>query len=145
MLSQGTTDVQGPHQGGYVETPTGQGWFLHFNSTGAFGRIDYLEPVTWADDWPVMGDGGQPVLIHAAPDAGPWSPQDRLQESDEFSGKTLGLQWEWNHNPDDTRWEPVRPPGFPAAGGRAGRSPRHRAQHPDANSARSGSDDHDAA
>ncbi len=117
VLTQGTTAVQGPHQGGYVETPGGQGWFLHFNSTGAFGRIDYLEPVTWADDWPVMGDmisqyGGQPVLSHAAPDAGPWSPQDRLQESDEFSGPTLGLQWEWNHNPDDSKWSLSARPGF---------------------------------
>ncbi len=117
VLQAGTTAVQGPHQGGYVETPSGEGWFIHFNSTGAFGRIDHLEPVRWVDDWPVMGDPvagqtyGQPVLQHAAPDVPP-HPEYHLQASDEFSGKTLGLQWEWNHNPDDTRWSLSERPGF---------------------------------
>ncbi len=55
VLAQGNTRVQAPHQGGYVETPSGEGWFLHFNSTGAFGRIDYLEPVHWKDGWPIVG------------------------------------------------------------------------------------------
>ncbi len=112
VLSKGATEVQGPHQGGYVETPSGQGWFIHFNSTGAFGRIDYLEPVTWQDDWPVMGDDGQPVATHAAPDTGAWRPQDRLQASDDFSGRTLGPQWEWNHNPDNSLWSLTARPGF---------------------------------
>ena len=61
--------VQAPHQGGYVETPDGEGWFLHFNSTGAYGRIVHLQPVRWVDDWPIMGEliegsttTGQPVM-----------------------------------------------------------------------------------
>ena len=93
VLKPGTTAVQGPHQGGYVETPDGKGWFVHFNSTGAFGRIDYLEPVRWVDDWPVMGEAqpgetwGQPVATHAMPV--PAVPA-RLQDSDEFSGSKLG-------------------------------------------------------
>ncbi len=111
VLSKGDTNVQGPHQGGYVETPSGQGWFLHFNSTGAFGRIDYLEPVIWQDGWPVMGDDGHPVATHAAPDTGA-TTHDRLQDSDEFSSPRLGLQWEWNHNPDDTKWSLTERPGY---------------------------------
>jgi beta-xylosidase len=111
VLSKGATDVQGPHQGGYVETPSGQGWFLHFNQTGAFGRIDYLEPVVWKDGWPVVGDNGQPVGRHTAPDTGAWT-HDRLQDSDEFSGSRLGLQWEWNHNPDDAMWSLTERPGY---------------------------------
>jgi len=98
-----TAEIKGPHQGGYVETPFGQGWFLHFNSAGAFGRIDHLQPVKWVDDWPVMGDAGQPVLTHAMPDTGAHS-KDRLQDSDEFSTSKMGLQWSWNHNPDNARW-----------------------------------------
>jgi beta-xylosidase len=111
VLEKGTTDVQGPHQGGYVETPSGEGWFIHFNSTGAFGRIDYLEPVRWQDDWPVMGDDGHPVATHSIPATGAAS-RDGLQESDDFSAKTLALQWEWNHNPDDTRWSLTQRPGY---------------------------------
>jgi beta-xylosidase len=118
VLSKGSTAVQGPHQGGYVETPSGQGWFLHFNSTGAYGRILYLEPVTWDNDWPIIGeriagtDGGQPVQTHAVPDTGRSAPAVHPQTSDEFAAGTLGPQWEWNHNPDDSHWSLTRRPGF---------------------------------
>ncbi|TWI66229.1 beta-xylosidase [Pseudoduganella lurida] len=104
--------LKGPHQGGYVETPAGQGWFVHFNSTGAFGRIAHLQPVTWQDDWPVMGEKGLPVLTHPVPLTARQSPEFRLQDSDEFSSSTLGLQWSWNHNPDNARWSLAQRPGF---------------------------------
>ena len=97
-LAQGRTDVQGPHQGGYVETPSGQGWFLHFNSTGAFGRIDWLEPVQWRDGWPVIGDAvagetyGQPVMRHAMPETGNPPSDARLQASDDFA-TSAGSGW----------------------------------------------------
>ena len=118
VLSQGSTNVQGPHQGDYVETPSGQGWFIHFNSTGAFGRIVYLEPVRWEDDWPVIGDPvpgetyGQPVTAHAVPDAGAPATPFHLQDSDEFSSPELSPQWEWNHNPDNRLWSLTARPGF---------------------------------
>ncbi|ATY30813.1 glycoside hydrolase family 43 protein [Sphingomonas psychrotolerans] len=115
VLDPGTTPVQGPHQGGYVETPSGEGWFAHFNSTGAFGRIVHLQPVRWADDWPLVGQpipdkqSGQPVLTYRMPAA---ATADRLQDSDEFAGRTLGLQWSWNHNPVDSAWSLARRPGW---------------------------------
>jgi len=118
VLEQGSTKLEGPHQGGWVETPSGQGWFAHFNSTGAFGRIVHLEPVKWVDDWPVMGDpipgktSGQPVTTHAMPDTGSRPTRDRLQDSDEFAGAKLGLQWEWNHNPDNSAWSLTTRPGY---------------------------------
>jgi beta-xylosidase len=103
--------LRGPHQGGYVETPSGQGWFIHFNSTGAFGRITHLQPVTWKDDWPVMGTDGVPVSEHAYPDTEKKSA-DKIQDFDEFSSDKLGLQWSWNHNPDDARWSLSQRPGY---------------------------------
>ena len=65
--SKADTNINGPHQGGYVESQDGKGWFIHFQSRGAHGRIDHLEPVRWEDDWPIMGEAaagataGQPV------------------------------------------------------------------------------------
>ncbi|WP_114951498.1 glycoside hydrolase family 43 protein [Sphingosinicella terrae] len=119
VLEQGSTPVQAPHQGGYVETPSGQGWFVHFNSTGAFGRITYLQPVRWQDGWPVMGDpipgrvSGQPVMTHPMPDTGyPPDPSARIQDSDEFDAATLGHQWEWNHNPVAAGWSLTERPGW---------------------------------
>jgi beta-xylosidase len=104
--------VDGPHQGGWVETPSGQGWFIHFNRTGAFGRIAHLQPVVWKDDWPEMGQAGLPVIEGPCPDTGRSAPGDRLQGSDEFSSPTLGLQWSWNHNPDDAHWSLTQRPGY---------------------------------
>lgn len=118
VLAKGNTQVQAPHQGGYVETPSGQGWFLHFNSTGGYGRIVHLQPVRWENDWPVMGELlpgtqiGQPVMTHAMPDVGRSFEPVYPQTSDEFSKRELGVQWEWNHNPVDTHWSLTERPGF---------------------------------
>ena len=118
VLEPGTTPVQGPHQGGYVETPSGEGWFAHFNSTGAFGRIVHLQPVHWIHDWPLVGQpvpdkqAGQPVLRYRMPHTGAAPTIDRLQDSDEFASRTLGLQWSWNHNPLDSAWSLSQRPGW---------------------------------
>lgn len=118
VLAQGNTTINGPHQGAYVETPDGAGWFVHFQLRGAHGRIVHLQPVDWIDGWPVIGsdpdgDGpGQPVASGPVPDhLRPFSHQ-RPQSSDNFDSTTLGPQWEWNHNPDDTHWSLSAHRGF---------------------------------
>jgi len=108
VLQQGNTKMNGPHQGGYVETPNGDGWFIHFQDRWAYGRIVNLEPVTWNEDWPIMGkdinnDGiGEPVTEWAKPNVGKSYPVTPLVSSDEFNGHQYGLQWQWqaNQNPD---------------------------------------------
>jgi beta-xylosidase len=72
----------------------------------------HLQPVRWVDDWPIMGDAGQPVMTHAMPDVGRRHPPVRIQASDEFADARLGLQWEWNHNPLDSNWSLAARPGF---------------------------------
>lgn len=105
VLAQGPTDVNGPHQGALVDTPSGASWFLHFQDRGPYGRITHLQPVAWKDGWPVIGedpdgDGtGQPVSVHAAPDAGRGAPPVSPQVSDEFDGPSLSPMWAWNANP----------------------------------------------
>lgn len=77
VLAQGTTPINGPHQGALVDTPTGEEWFLHFQDQHAYGRVVHLQPVVWKNDWPIIGndpdgDGtGEPVLVHRKPDVGP--------------------------------------------------------------------------
>jgi beta-xylosidase len=118
VLAQGKTKINGPHQGGYVETPGGQGWFIHFQLRGAHGRIVHLEPVRWENDWPVIGKTepgiatGEPVMTGSVPDHAGGKFDQRPQTSDEFSGGMLGPQWEWNHNPDDAHWSLRERPGF---------------------------------
>ncbi len=119
VLEQGSTNVNGPHQGGYVETPGGQGWFIHFSQRGGYGRIVYLEPVQWKDGWPVIGkpnDGkmsGEPVDVWPKPETDSAYSTVTPQTSDEFNNSgSLGLQWEWNHNPNDKDWSLEERPGF---------------------------------
>ena len=109
VLAQGNSPVNGPHQGGWVDTPTGEDWFMHFQDVGAYGRVVHLQPMKWIDDWPVIGtdkdgDGcGEPVLTYRKPDVGKTSPVCTPQESDEFDGYTLSPQWQWHANIND-KW-----------------------------------------
>lgn len=103
VLEQGSTPINGPHQGAWVDTPDGKDWFVHFQDQGAYGRLVAVQPMTWANDWPVMGkdfDGngvGEPFLIHEKPVKG--QPASIPQTTDEFDGYKLGLQWQWQANP----------------------------------------------
>lgn len=105
VLAQGKTGINGPHQGAWVTTQTGEDWFLHFQDKGAYGRIVHLQPMTWKNGFPVIGadpdgDGtGEPVLTHKKPNVGKTYPIATPQESDDFSAGTLGLQWQWHANP----------------------------------------------
>ncbi|MDR1810211.1 MAG: glycoside hydrolase 43 family protein [Prevotella sp.] len=107
VMAQGNSPVNGPHQGGWIDTKTGEDWFIHFQDTYAFGRVVHLQPMKWVDDFPVIGedkdgDGcGEPVLICRKPNVGATYPVTTPVESDEFSGNTLGLQWQWHANPAD--------------------------------------------
>ena len=109
VLAQGTTRVNGPHQGAWVETQTGQHWFMHFQDKGAYGRVVHLQPMRWIGDWPVIGndsdgDGvGEPVLTHKKPGVGRRWPIVTPPDTDEFDGNRLGLQWQWQANPG-TNW-----------------------------------------
>ena len=62
VLRQGSSDVNGPHQGAWIETPHGEHWFLHFQSRGIYGRITHLQPMQWGKDgWPFIGVKDEPV------------------------------------------------------------------------------------
>lgn len=104
VLAQGSTPVNGPHQGAWIHTKYGEDWFIHFQDKGAYGRVCHLQPVTWKDNWPVMGkmpaNGycGEPVLTYKKPKAMPDVKNENPAESDEFNSTRLGLQWQWNAN-----------------------------------------------
>ena len=107
VMAQGKTDINGPHQGGWVDTPAGESWFLHFQDKGAYGRVLHLNPMKWVNDWPVIGvdkdgDGcGDPVSRYRKPKTGKTYPIETSVESDEFDTRKLGLQWEWHANYQD--------------------------------------------
>ena len=114
VLAQGKTNINGPHQGAWVETLSGESWFIHFQDKGAYGRVVHLQPMKWADDWPIMGvdldkDGSsEPVMTHRKPNVGRTYPIGTPADSDEFNDHRFNLQWQWAANPQ-SNW------AFPAA------------------------------
>lgn len=119
ILEQGSTDINGPHQGSWVELENGEAWFYHFQQIEGYGRVLWLEPAAWSEDgWPIIGrdyDGngvGEPVKVVSKPTiAGDHSVMVPAS-SDEFDEEALGLQWLWNHNPADAYWSLTERPGF---------------------------------
>ena len=105
VMAQGRSKVNGPHQGAWVDTPSGEHWFIHFQDKDAYGRVVHLQPMEWtAGQWPVIGvdedgDGvGEPVERYRKPalrSSGVFQPA----ESDTFCSTELGLQWQWHGVP----------------------------------------------
>ncbi len=120
VMHQGGTAINGPHQGALTDTISGEEWFVHFQDRGLYGRIAHLQPVSWNDDWPIIGVSpnangcGEPCIVHRKPDTGisNWEAAEYdgepiyLQASDDFSSAMLGLQWQWlgNHDKVSTHW-----------------------------------------
>lgn len=115
VMAQQKTPVNGPHQGGWVHTPAGQDWFIHFQDVGPLGRILHLQPMQWrADGWPVIGsdkdgDGcGCPVAKADMPKL--TARQKALAKADSRKQPALyspGLgnlaEWQWQRMPSRTR------------------------------------------
>ena len=102
-----------PNQGGIIEGPDGQWYFLTHHGSGDWsGRIMSLLPVTWKDGWPLMGDisegvPGKMVWQANMPYKAKFKVQSaecKVMQSDEFEPKGLGPQWQWNYQPRDTHF-----------------------------------------
>jgi beta-xylosidase len=118
VLEQGSTNINGPHQGGWIELDNGENWFIHFQEKQPYGRIVHMQPVKWIDDWPVMGtdadnDGtGEPVPEYEKPKVSKPSVQKIPQTSDEFNTAELGLAWQWQANYHPHWYSLKAKPGF---------------------------------
>ena len=105
-----------PNQGGLIDLPSGDWWFVTHQGTGDWeGRAMVLLPVTWVDNWPIIGkpgtDGiGNMVWSAKKPVAG--VPAAWPQTDDEFDEKALPVQWEWNYQPRAEKWSLTEHPGF---------------------------------
>lgn len=105
---------QGVAQGGLIDTPQGDWYAMLFQDHGAVGRVPFLVPVKWEDDWPVLGVNGKVPMELPIP-AGRGG-LGNLVVSDEFErapgDRPLPLAWQWNHNPDSRFWSLTARPGW---------------------------------
>lgn len=104
----------GVAQGGLIDTPKGE-WFAYlFRDYGAVGRIPYLVPVKWEDNWPVLGINGKVPDRLNLPASKGLIPG--IVASDEFNRRSgqaaLPLVWQWNHNPVDGLWSVTQRQGY---------------------------------
>ncbi|MCR5558648.1 MAG: family 43 glycosylhydrolase [Butyrivibrio sp.] len=122
VMHTGNTVINGPHQGGLVDTVNGDEWFIHFQDRGLYGRICHLQPVCWKNGWPIVGvnpdenDCGEPVFEYEKPKV--YGEQmfgyeknfasdinltsHKLESSDDFENGRFGLQWQWLGNHDES-------------------------------------------
>ncbi|MFC6102093.1 glycoside hydrolase family 43 protein [Olivibacter domesticus] len=105
---------KGVAQGGLIDRPNGEWYAYLFQDYGAVGRIPFLVPVQWKDDWPVLGiDGKVPEVLNLPPSKG---LVPGIVNSDDFSRKkgepNLPLVWQWNHNPVDSLWSVTERKGY---------------------------------
>ena len=110
-VDKDATACTNAHQGGIVQFQDGSWWALFMQDFHSIGRTVCLMPVTWTDGWPMVGLPGN---LGRAPrtwfkpgqgsDGTSGDPHAPYQRSETFDGRQLGRIWQWNHNPDDTKW-----------------------------------------
>lgn len=94
----------GVAQGGIIDSLSGEWYAVLFQDHGSVGRTPCVLPLSWEEDWPVIGiDRKAPISFEASL---PVSEPKPLVISDDFNcnENKLALNWQWNHNPDHTRW-----------------------------------------
>jgi hypothetical protein len=101
----------GVAQGGVISTADGHWYAMLFQDHGAVGRVPVLVPVTWSNNWPVLGVNQAAPVTMTVPLA-PSSFKTALLTSDDFNQTKPGLNWQWNHNPDNNCWSLSARPGY---------------------------------
>ncbi|MDE7214474.1 MAG: hypothetical protein K2N68_01370, partial [Clostridia bacterium] len=100
VLVQGSTTVNGPHQGALVDLDDGgERWaFLHFQDLGAYGRVTHLQPAKWVDGWVILGEETYDNMAGNPAKGGEYpvniKTDYKLVQTDEFDGKTLSPIWQ---------------------------------------------------
>jgi beta-xylosidase len=94
-----------PHQGGLVQTAAGAWYYMAFVDSYPGGRVPVLAPITWSGDgWPsITTVNGAWGSSYPYPNV-PQPPRTVRPPTGTDTFTTLGPDWEWNHNPDTTKF-----------------------------------------
>jgi len=95
--------VHGISRASLLETSRGD-WYAMLNSRGgAFIDVSMLQPVTWKDGWPIMGDNTTPVESFNV-NLKPTHDEDLLFAEEDFSADILSDAWQVLKTSDTTNW-----------------------------------------
>lgn len=104
------------HQGGIVQTQSGEWWGWSMMDHNAVGRLLALSPVTWQEGWPYFGLSGnltRSPRTWVKPNTGFTSqPHAPYKRSDDFTANKLQPVWQWNHVPADNKWSLTERRGY---------------------------------
>jgi beta-xylosidase len=98
-------------QGTIVDAADGRWYSIIFQDRGGVGRVLTLEPCRWIDGWPMLGDkdGKIPEVMEKPV---PGYTGGAIVTSDDFSGRQMSKDWEWNHQPKDSLWSLAKRHGW---------------------------------
>ena len=103
QLAYPSREAMEPNQGGIIQAQNGNWYFLTHHGTGGWeGRVASLLPVTWIDEWPIIGkvdSNNIGTMIYKGNVPGSNSQGNQLFTSDYFDEETISLQWQWNYQP----------------------------------------------
>ncbi|OIW29304.1 glycoside hydrolase family 43 protein [Coniochaeta ligniaria NRRL 30616] len=92
-------------QGSLIETQDGHWYFMSFSWAYPSGRLPVLAPITWGDDgFPVLTTDSAGAWGKSYPYPLPPHPLSNWTGTEKFEGTQLSVAWEWNHNPDPTKY-----------------------------------------
>jgi beta-xylosidase len=103
------------HQGGIVDTLSGEWWSIIMQDHGSIGRMVALVPIIWDNNFPLIGLPGN---LRKAPNT--WlkpntgysqAPKPLFVRNDSFDSAKMNPVWQWNHVPDDSKWSLTENPG----------------------------------
>ncbi|KAH8586991.1 glycosyl hydrolase [Bisporella sp. PMI_857] len=88
-----------------VETAAGAWYYMSFTWAYPAGRMPVLAPITWGSDgYPLLTSvNGARGVSYPAPL--PSRPTPSWIGTDTFPGTNLSIPWEWNHNPDTSKYK----------------------------------------
>lgn len=103
QLALPSREAMEPNQGGIVQGPDNDWYFLTHHGTGDWsGRVVSLLPVTWIEGWPILGE-----VAEASVGTMKWEGKMPIRydeklfikRSDDFDNSQLAPQWQWNYQP----------------------------------------------
>ena len=90
------------HRGCLIDLPDGSYWSIIVQDDDGLGRIPYLVPVNWIAGWPVLGNPMDGNMAMQKPIES--TEIVNFPTTDEFNNSELALQWQFNHNPDKSKY-----------------------------------------
>lgn len=116
QLALASREAMEPNQGGIIQGPDSNWYFLTHHGTGDWsGRVMSLLPVTWQDDWPIIGEVlpekiGTMAWTGKMPATG--GKKLSIKKTDYFGGTSLSPQWQWNYQPRKDKYSFTARPGW---------------------------------